>query len=103
MAWPGKPDMTQTYYLVFSKGSYYNPAGINPVETIEQLIDATRLTEDLGERKAAFSKLIKAERDGALFAPICSEQIVYAMRTKVKGFEPNLLGKPKFDGVYLDA
>jgi len=103
VAWPGKPDMTQTYNLVFSKSSFYNPAGITPVENIEQLVDATRMSEDVGERKAAFAKLINAEREAALFAPICSEQLVYAMRTKVKGFEPNLLGKPKFDGVYLDT
>ena len=66
-------------------------------------INATRTSEDLAVRKAAFAKLIETERDAALFAPICHEQIVYAMRNKVRGFEPNLLGKPKFDGVWIDA
>jgi ABC-type transport system substrate-binding protein len=103
VAWPGKPDMTQTYFLVLSKDSYYNPAHITPVENVEDLINATRTSEDLNERKAAFAKLIDAEREAALFAPICTEQVVYAMRNKVKGFEPNLLGKPKFNGVWLDA
>ena len=35
-----------------------------------------RASEDLDARKAAFAKLIEAERDVASFAPICTEQIV---------------------------
>ncbi len=103
VAWPGKPDMSQTFALLYSQNSYYNPAGKIPIDNIEDLIGATRTSEDLDARKAAFAKLIEAERDAAVFAPICHEQIVYAMRKKIKGFEPNLLGKPKFDGVWIDA
>jgi ABC-type transport system substrate-binding protein len=103
VAWPGKPDMTQTYFLIFAKNSYYNPSGVTVIENAEDLINATRTSEDLDTRKAAFAKLIEAERDAASFAPICHEQIVYAMRKKVKGFEASLLGKPKFDGVWLDT
>jgi ABC-type transport system substrate-binding protein len=103
VAWPGKPDMTQTYALLFAQNSYYNPSGASVINNVDDLINATRTSEDLGVRKAAFAKLIEAERDVASFAPICSEQIVYAMRTKVKGFEPSLLGKPKFDGVWINT
>jgi peptide/nickel transport system permease protein/peptide/nickel transport system substrate-binding protein len=103
VAWPGKPDMSQTFALLYAKNSYYNPSGTTPIENIDDLIAATRDSEDLAARKAAFAKLIETERDAALFAPICHEQIVYAMRKKIKGFEPNLLGKPKFDGVWIDA
>jgi peptide/nickel transport system permease protein/peptide/nickel transport system substrate-binding protein len=103
VAWPGKPDMTQTYALLFAQNSYYNPSGASVINNVDDLINATRTSESLDVRKAAFAKLIEAERDVASFAPICSEQIVYAMRTKVKGFEPSLLGKPKFNGVWLDT
>jgi peptide/nickel transport system permease protein/peptide/nickel transport system substrate-binding protein len=95
--------MSQTFALLYATNSYYNPSGTTPIENIDDLIAATRDSEDLAARKAAFAKLIETERDAALFAPICHEQIVYAMRKKIKGFEPNLLGKPKFDGVWIDA
>ena len=103
VAWPGKPDMTQTFSLLYSKNSYYNPSGDMPVPNMDDLVNASRTSEDLAARKAGFAKIIETERDYALFAPICHEQIVYAMRKKIKGFEPNLLGKPKFDGVWIDA
>ena len=59
-----------------------------------------RLTRD----KAAFIglSLLSLLVLAALFAPLCTEPVVYAQRTKVKGFTPSLLGKMKFDGVYID-
>jgi peptide/nickel transport system permease protein/peptide/nickel transport system substrate-binding protein len=101
VAWPGRPEITQTYFQIFSKDSYYNVAHDTPLANIEELIAATRLSEDLNERRKAFTALTKAEREYALFTPICAEQVVYAWRKKVKGFEPTFMGKPKFDGVFL--
>jgi len=101
VAWPGRPELTQTYFQLFSKDTYYNVAHDTPLANIEQLIDATRTSEDLDVRRAAFTALTKAEREYALFTPICAEQVVYAWRNKVKGFQPSFMGKPKFDGMFI--
>jgi peptide/nickel transport system permease protein/peptide/nickel transport system substrate-binding protein len=103
VAWPGRPDLTQTYFQLFSKDSYYNVAHDTPLANIEELMDATRTSEDQDVRRRAFSELIKAEREYALFAPLCAEQVVYAWRKNVKGFEPSFMGKPKFDRVFFEA
>jgi ABC-type transport system substrate-binding protein len=103
VSWPGRPELTQTYFQIFSKDSYYNVAHETPIANIEELINATRLSEDPAERKAAFAALTRAERNFPLFAPICAEQVVYVARNKVKGFQPSFMGKPKFDGMFLAA
>jgi peptide/nickel transport system substrate-binding protein len=103
VSWPGRPELTQTYFQIFSKDSYYNVAHDTPIANIEDLINATRLSEDPNERKKAFAALTRAERAEPLFAPICAEQVVYVSRKKVKGFQPSFMGKPKFDGVWIDA
>ncbi len=101
VAWPGRPELTQTYFQLFSKDSYYNVAHDTPLENIEELINATRLSENLDERRKAFSALTRAEREYAIYTPICAEQVVYAWRKNVKGFQPSFMGKPKFDGVFF--
>ena len=101
VAWPGRPELTQTYFQLFSKDSYYNVAHDTPLENIEELINATRLSENLDERRKAFSALTRAEREHAIYTPICAEQVVYAWRKNVKGFQPSFMGKPKFDGVFF--
>jgi peptide/nickel transport system permease protein/peptide/nickel transport system substrate-binding protein len=103
VAWPGRPELTQTYFQLFSKDTYYNVAHDTPLANIEQLIDATRTSEDLNVRRQAFVELTKAEREVALFTPICAEQVVYAWHNKVKGFQPSFMGKPKFDGMFISA
>jgi ABC-type oligopeptide transport system substrate-binding subunit len=75
----------------------------NPVANIDELLAATHASQDIATRKAAFATLMRAEREQALFAPLCSEQVIYLFRSNVKGFVPNLMGKPKFDGVYLES
>jgi peptide/nickel transport system permease protein/peptide/nickel transport system substrate-binding protein len=103
VSWPGRPELTQTYFQIFSKNSYYNVAHETPIANIEELIDATRLSEDPAERRKAFAALTRAERDAPLFAPICAEQVVYVARKNVRGFRPSFMGKPKFDGVFFAA
>jgi ABC-type transport system substrate-binding protein len=103
VAWPGRPELTQTYFQLFSKDTYYNVNHDTPLANIEELINATRLSEDLDARRQAFSALTKAEREYALYTPICAEQVLYAWRKNVKGFQPSFMGKPKFDGVFIDA
>jgi len=103
VVWTGRPDLSRSYFALFSKDSYYNASGTTPIDNIDELISATTASEDLNVRKVAFAKLMQAERDAALFAPLCTEQMICALRSSVKGFVPNLLGKPKFDGVFLDT
>jgi ABC-type oligopeptide transport system substrate-binding subunit len=102
-AWPGRTDLTTNYALLLAKESFYNAGKVTPVANIEELLDATRKPGDAADRVAAFHAMMRAERQGALIAPLCYEPVVYAFRNNVKGFAPTLLGKPKLDGVYFEA
>ena len=63
----------------------------------------TRASEDLDARKAAFAKVQKIVVDLALVVPLVFQLELDAHVAKVKGYRPNLLGKPRFDGVWLDG
>ena len=58
---------------------------------------------DIEERKKAFTVLQKQVLEQALSVPLLFQFELDAHNNKVKGFKPNLLGKPRFDGVWLDS
>jgi len=63
----------------------------------------SRATEDIDTRKRAFAKLQRALMENAYVVPLVFPLQVSVMSGKVKGYRPNLLGKPKFESVWLDA
>ena len=63
----------------------------------------SRASTDLEERKKAFSVLQRQVLEQALSVPLLFQFELDAHNTKVKGFKPNLLGKPRFDGVWFDG
>ena len=64
---------------------------------------ASRASADLEDRKKAFSVLQRQVLEQALSVPLLFQFELDAHNTKVKGFTPNLLGKPRFDGVWFDG
>ena len=58
---------------------------------------------DVEKRKEAFARVQKLAMESALWAPISFSLELDAMSTKVKGYKPNLLGKPKFENIWLDT
>jgi ABC-type transport system substrate-binding protein len=99
-AWTGRPDPTLSYALMFGTGAFYNASRIGTPE-LDAAIAQTRLSSDQAERAKAFATVQTMVRDQALFAPLVFQSQIVAHTAKVQGYEPTLLGKPRFDGVSI--
>ncbi len=102
-AWTGRPDPSLTYSLMFSKDAYFNAGRADPPPGLAEALDASRLKENIDDRKRAFATVQQLVMENALVAPLCFQYELDAMTAKVKGYRPNLLGKPKFEDVYLEG
>jgi ABC-type transport system substrate-binding protein len=99
-AWTGRPDPSMTYALGFDKGAYYN-AGRECDPELSKLIQQSRESEDLTERAAVFAKIQRFVMENALSAPIAFQYELDALAQKAKGYKADLLGKPKFENMWL--
>jgi peptide/nickel transport system substrate-binding protein len=102
-AWTGRPDPSLTYSLMFAEGSYYNAGRKEWSPELTAALLETRASEDIEARKAAFAKVQKIVCEAALVVPLLFQLELDAVGSKVKGYRPNLLGKPRFDGVWLES
>lgn len=101
--WTGRPDPSQTYSLMFTKDSYFNSGRAPVPPELEAALKDSRATDDIAERAKAFSRVQKIVMENALVCPLAVLYELVAMNKKVQGYRPNLLGKPKYDDVWLDA
>jgi ABC-type transport system substrate-binding protein len=99
--WSGRPDPSQIYRQLFGKGSYYN-AGGEVTPGVEELLEQSVATPDLDARKAVFSKLQRLVLDQGLMLPMMFEAEIVTFHKKVHGYEPNLLGKPQLQSIWLE-
>lgn len=102
-AWTGRPDPSLTFQLMFSKESYYNAGRIEVSPALTAAMLESRASEDLEMRKKAFARVQKIVLEEALVCPLVFQYELNAHTAKVKGYKPNLLGKPKFEDVWLEA
>ncbi|MGI3167585.1 ABC transporter substrate-binding protein [Pseudooceanicola sp. C21-150M6] len=100
-AWTGRPDPSLTYALMYAESSYYNPGRVAPPEGYDEALQKSRETNDQTERAAALSTVQKLAMEAQLCIPLSIRYEVDATTDKVKDFEANLLGKPKFRDVKL--
>ncbi len=102
-AWTGRPDPSLTYSLMFTKDAYYNGGrGAVPPE-LEAAIKESRASEDVQIRTKAFATVQRLVMENAFVAPLAFQFELVAMNKKVQGYRPNLLGKPKYDDVWLES
>jgi len=101
--WTGRPDPSLTYQLVFGAGSYFNAGRGEGAPGLTEALLTTRSSDDLAVRKEAFRKLQKIVTENALHLPLLFRPELTAYSQKVKGYKPNLLGKPKFEDVWLEG
>jgi peptide/nickel transport system permease protein/peptide/nickel transport system substrate-binding protein len=99
----GRPDPTLSYASIFSKDGIFNPSHIELSSELADAIRRSRASTDLAERKAAFEDVQRIERANALFVPLGFLPEVLVHNTRVKGYVGNLIGKPRFDDVYLTS
>jgi peptide/nickel transport system permease protein/peptide/nickel transport system substrate-binding protein len=102
-AWTGRPDPSQTYSLMFTKDAYFN-AGRAPIPPeLDAALKESRASEDIEARKKAFEKVQRIVMENAFVAPLAFQFELVAMNKRVQGYKPNLLGKPKYDDVWLES
>lgn len=100
-AWTGRPDPSQTYSLMFTKDAYFN-AGRAPVPAeLEAALKESRATEDIEQRREAFAKVQRIVMENAFVVPLAFQFELVAMNKRVQDYKPNLLGKPKYNDVWL--
>ncbi|TDD51658.1 ABC transporter substrate-binding protein [Saccharopolyspora elongata] len=99
-AWTGRPDPGLTYKLMFTERGYYN-AGHVATPGIDEALNAANSTADLAQRSEKLGAVARIVADQSLFVPLIFPDAVAAYREHVQGFEPNLLGKPKFTTVRI--
>ncbi|RBW48906.1 ABC transporter substrate-binding protein [Marinobacter sp. F3R11] len=102
-AWTGRPDPSLTYALLYAGDSYFNAGKVEPPEGLMDAIRASRSTNDTEERKKAFATVQRIVMENALAVPLAFRQDIMAHTEKVKNLQTNLLGKPKFEHVYLES
>jgi peptide/nickel transport system permease protein/peptide/nickel transport system substrate-binding protein len=102
-AWTGRPDPSLTYSLMFTKDAYYN-GGRAPVPAeLEAAIKESRASEDPAIRSKSFAIVQRLVMENAFVAPLAFQFELVAMNKKVQGYRPSLLGKPKYDDVWLES
>jgi peptide/nickel transport system substrate-binding protein len=102
-AWTGRPDPSLTYSLMFTKDAYYNGGRAPVPPELDAAIKDSRASEDIEIRRKAFSTVQRLVMENALVAPLAFQFELVAMNKKVQGYRPNLLGKPKYDDVWLES
>ena len=101
--WTGRPDPSMTYGQLFSKNSYYNTSRSDFSPELSNLLDESRAKEDISFRRGVFSKIQRTVMGNALVVPLAFQFELDAMSTAVQGFVPNMIGKPKFNNVWLQS
>ena len=98
--WTGRPDPSMTYGSLFGGESYYN-AGRTAEPSLTALLARSREVEKTEERAKVFSELQRNVMENALTAPIAFSFELSGLVERFAGYEPNLLGKPKFDAIHI--
>ncbi|CAN5224133.1 ABC transporter substrate-binding protein [soil metagenome] len=100
-AYTGRTDPSQFFSIMFDKTSFINASRMEGVPGLEAAMLTCRSASDIDERRKAIHKVLRMVNEAALYVPLLLQPEVDAMSSKVKGFKPNLLGKPRFESVYL--
>jgi peptide/nickel transport system substrate-binding protein len=100
--WSGRPDPQMTINSLYSKDSFYNPGKLSTPE-LESLISEAAGMYDQDKRGELYGKIVnEAIIQQGFSIPLFSGSITHALDQKIKGFEPNLLGKPIFSELWVE-
>ena len=102
-AWTGRPDPSLTYSLMFTRDAYYNGGRAPVPPELEAAIRESRASEDIEVRRKAFATVQRLVMENAFVVPLAFQYELVAMNKRVQGYRPNLLGKPKYDDVWLES
>ena len=102
-AWTGRPDPSLSYSLMFLKDAYYNPGRVEVSKELTEAINNSRISDSIEERRKHFATAQRLMMEHALCVPLAFQPELDAFHTRVKGYKPNLLGKPKFEHIWLEG
>jgi len=102
-AWTGRPDPALTMNLLYHPKSYYVKGGAEPSKEFTALLESTKTEVDPEKREENMRQAARMERELAMELPIVFQPQIVAYRKEIKGWEPNLLGKPWFRGVWIES
>lgn len=101
-AWTGRPDPQMTINYLFNKDTFFNTGG-QTTDEIASLISDAASTYEQEDRAPLYQEISKkAILEEAIAIPVIFEPITEAMNPKVKGFEPNRIGKPIFSTIWME-
>lgn len=100
--WTGRPDPLMTMKSLFKRDSFYN-VGSYSTDAIEKLITEAASSNDQDELAKLYREISKkAILEEAIVIPLFLTPMVSAMNESIKGFDPNMLGKPLFSTVWKE-
>ncbi|QDO97529.1 peptide ABC transporter [Ferrovibrio terrae] len=99
----GRTDPSQFFSIMFDPKSFINASRMWGVPELEKAMTECRTTFDQEERRKAIGRALKIIHENALYVPVILQVDIAAMQPKVKGYKPNILGKPRFEDVYLEG
>jgi peptide/nickel transport system permease protein/peptide/nickel transport system substrate-binding protein len=100
--WTGRPDPSTTLNGLFGAQAFFNAGRVDPTGgRLTQAITDTRSTAAPLQRKVALDHAQQIVHDEALVVPLNFESQIIAHSKRVQGFVPNLLGKQRFDDVFI--
>lgn len=102
-AWTGRPDPSMTYSLLYNKDAYFNAGRIDHGKALADLMAESRAAERIEGRKLVFRQLQRIVMEQALVAPLAFQYELVAASQAVKGYKPNLLGKPRYEFISLQG
>lgn len=93
-----RPDPSMVAYTIFGKSSPYN-GGRQEIPEMEEALSASRVGASQDERKLGLSRVQRIACEQAVFVPLAFDVNIAAMNKSLTGFQPNLMGRPRYERV----
>ncbi|MBO1077745.1 ABC transporter substrate-binding protein [Roseomonas haemaphysalidis] len=101
--WTGRPDPALPFLLVYGENGFNNAGKVPPPPEMVAAQDEAQTASDQPGRKRAFAKLERLALEHALSCELAFVPGIEVFTPDVRNYTPNLLGKPKFNDVFLAA
>ena len=101
--WSGRPDPSLPFLLIYGETGFNNAGKVPPPPDMIAAQNDTQTESQQAGRKAAFARLERAALQYALSCELSFVPLIDVYTPNVKNYTPNLLGKPRFNEVWLEA
>jgi peptide/nickel transport system permease protein/peptide/nickel transport system substrate-binding protein len=98
----GRQDPATAYAALFASTAVLNP-GKSTIPGMDATIAKANSGVSIQDRRPAMDELGKIVSDDAVSIVLYQRQLIVAYSKKVTGYVPNILGKPKFEGISVSG